>query len=170
MAKKTKKDLAQDSVKVRGFFKLRLGYPDENGVVKVVVGETPWVPNLITNLGKDQYLAQLLGAMAGSKQVTYAALGTGGAPVATDTALAGELTDAAGCRCAVNVTTANASGTVDFRFTLNSNVITAAHNISNVGLFNTSTTSAGTIFAGNTYTSSTLATNQAVNGTYEIRF
>lgn len=166
--KKTKQ-LAHEEVPLRGFFRLKVVEADGTGKTKVV-GDSGWNQNLITNLGKDQFLAQLLGAMAGSKQVTFAALGTGGAPIATDTTLAGELGDAAGCRCAVTPTTTNASGTVQFAFTLNSNVITAARNISNVGLFNTSTTQVGTLFAGNTYTSSALATNQAVNGSYQIRF
>jgi hypothetical protein len=42
----------------------------------------------------------------------------------------------------------------------------------NVGLFNVSgpTTASGTLFAGNTYTSSSCATNQNVNATYDIIF
>lgn len=166
--KNKNKQAAYEEVPLRGFFRLKV--VEKNGEVSKVVGDSGWQKNQVTNLGKDQYLSQLLAAMAGSKQVTYAALGTGTAPGATDTTLAGELTDAAGCRCAVTPTTVNASGTVQFAFTLNSNVITAAKTIQNVGLFNTSTTSVGTIFAGNTYTTSALATNQAVNGSYQIRF
>lgn len=160
----TKKNKAHDSVSVRGFYKLKVGKPDANGVVKVADYETDWIQNTITNLGKDEYLAQLLAGMSGSKQVNYAALGTGGAPAATDTSLAGELADASNLRCAVTPTTLNASGTVQFAFTLNSGIVTTSHNIANVGLFNISNVTSGTIFAGNTYTSSTLATNQAVNG------
>ena len=162
------KDAAFDEVPLRGFFRLKV--VEKNGEVTKVVGDSGWQKNQVTNLGKDQYLSQLLAGMAGSKQVTYAALGTGTAPGAADTSLNGELTDVAGCRCAVTPTTVNALGTVQFAFTLNSNVITAAKTIQNVGLFNTSTTATGTIFAGNTYTTSALATNQAVNGSYQIRF
>jgi hypothetical protein len=43
-----------------------------------------------------------------------------------------------------------------------------AYNISNIGLFNSSST--GTLFAGNTYASSSCASNQAVNITYDITF
>lgn len=168
MKTKKNKQLAHEEIALRGFFRLKV-VENNNGQTKVV-GDTGWTKNQITNLGKDQYLAQLLGAMAGSKQVTYAALGTGGAPASTDTTLSGELGDASNCRCAVTPTTTNASGTVQFAFTLNSNIITASRAISNVGLFNTSTTQVGTLFAGNTYTSSALATNQAVNGSYQIRF
>jgi hypothetical protein len=164
MAKKT----SQDAIAVKGFFKLKLNTHDKDG--KIVASETsPWRQNTVVNLGFEQYLAQTLGGMAGSKTVSHAALGTGTAPGATATTLDGEITDVAGMRMAVTPTTI-ASKTVQFAFTLNSNVITAAKTIQNVGLFNTSTTNVGTIFAGNTYTTSALATNQSVNGSYQIRF
>lgn len=155
--------ISKDGIKARGFFRLQI---NEGGQV---VGDSGWKENQVVNLGFDQYLCQTLAGMAGSKTISYAALGTGTAPGAADTSLNGELTDAAGCRCAVTPTTI-ASKTVQFAFTLNSNVITAAKTIQNVGLFNTSQTSSGTIFAGNTYTTSALATNQSVNGSYQIRF
>jgi len=70
----------------------------------------------------------------------------------------------AGTRCAVTPTTI-ASKTVQFAFTLASSVYSAPKTIQNVGLINhSSTATAGTIFAGNTYTTSALATNQSVNG------
>ena len=53
---------------------------------------------------------------------------------------------------------------------LASGVIAAASTIQNVGLFSGSTQGGGTMFAGNTYATSSLATNQAVNGTYNIAF
>jgi len=108
-------------------------------------------------------------ASAGSKTITHAAIGTGTAPGTSDTTLNGELTDAAGCRCAITTGTAG-SKTVNFTFTLASGVTVAARTIQNVGLFNGSTTNSGSLFAGNTYTTSALATNQAVNGTYAISF
>ena len=160
---------AIEELHVRGFFRLKIVETQKNGEIKVV-GDSGWKKNQITNLGKDQYLSQLLANMAGSKQVSYAAIGTGGVPAATDTTLSGELTDSANCRMAVSPSTINQSGTVQFAFTLNSGLITTSHAISNVGLFNVSTTASGTLFAGNTFTSSTLATNQAVNGSYQIRF
>lgn len=153
----------KSSIKARGFYRLHI---TENGKV---VGDTGWRENQVVNLGFDQYLCQTLAGMAGSKTISHAALGTGTAPGAAATSLDGEITDVAGMRCAVTPTTI-ASKTVQFAFTLNSNVITAAKTIQNVGLFNTSTTNVGTIFAGNTYTTSALATNQSVNGSYQIRF
>lgn len=158
MPKATKKgSMASDGIKARGFFRLQIA---DNGKV---VGDSGWKENQVVNLGFQDYLAATLGAVAGSKQITYAMLGTGTAPGATATALDGEITDAAATRCAVTPTTI-ASKTVQFAFTLASNVYTAAKTIQNVGLINhSSTATAGTIFSGNTYTTSALATNQSVN-------
>jgi hypothetical protein len=107
--------------------------------------------------------------MAGSLYVAYAALGTGGTLNASTTALPAELTGT-GLRMAVTPTTVNASGTVQFAFTLASGMTAGTGNISNVGLFAISNTTSGQVFAGNTYTSSALASNQAVNGSYQIQF
>src|SRR5437764_2903182 len=78
-------------IKVRGMFRVQLT-KDEHGRT-VVVGDSGWNKNLVTNLGFDQFLCQTLAGMGGSKTVAYMALGTGGAPVAADTSLASELTD-----------------------------------------------------------------------------
>lgn len=161
MSKKSKG--TSENVPARGFFRLQITEDNK------VVNDSGWRQNTVVNLGFDQYLCQTLAGMGGSKTVSYAALGTGTAPGATDTSLNGEITDVAGMRMAVTPTTI-ASKTVQFAFTLASSVITAAKTIQNVGLFNTSTTSAGTIFAGNTYTTSALATNQVVQASYQIRF
>ena len=155
--------LPVSGVKARGFFRLQITEDNK------VVNDSGWKENTVVNLGFDQYLCQGLAGMAGSKTVSHAAIGTGTAPAATGTSLDGEIADASNMRAAVTPTTI-ASKTVQFAFTLNSNIITAAKTIQNVGLFNTSTTTTGTIFAGNTYTTSALATNQIIQGSYQIRF
>jgi len=156
MAKK-KKGIQSDGVKARGFFRLQIQESDGR-----VAGDTGWKENQVTNEGFQDYLCKTLSGMAGSKTISYAMLGTGTAPGATATALDGEITDVAGTRCAVTPTTI-ASKTVQFAFTLASSVYTAAKTIQNVGLINhSSTATAGTIFAGNTFTTSALATNQSV--------
>jgi hypothetical protein len=161
--------IAEKKVGVSGFFRLKIGEPDANGRVVKVAGDTGFQKNTIVNLGYQYYLVQLLGGISGSSQLTYVALGTGTAPGAADTSLNGELTDAAGCRCAITPSVI-ASLTLQCAFTLNSNVIVANRTLQNVGLFATSTTSAGSMFAATTYATSQLQTNQAVNGSYQIRF
>ncbi len=155
-----------DGIKVHGFFRLNI-VEDSAGRPRVV-GDSGWVPNTITNLGFNYYLCQLLGNMGSSSQVKFAAIGTGTAPAAAGTALAGEITDVAGCRCAVTPTTVAGSKGVLFAFTLASGVATTTYTIQNVGLFSISNTNSGQIFAGNTYATSQLQSNQAVQGSYQI--
>jgi hypothetical protein len=158
----------KDQVTAKGFFRLKITEFDENGRAKVI-GDSKWKQNLITNLGYQNFIVGSLGAIAASSQASYFALGLGTAPGATDTALQSELTDAAGCRFTVSPS-AVSSKTLQLTGSLASNVITANRTIQNVGIFAVSTTSAGTLFAGNTYATSQLQTNQQVNVTYQIRF
>lgn len=168
----TQKNQAQDGLKIRGFYRIQI--TEDNGKV---VGDSGWKENAVVNLGFNNYLVKTLGAIAGSAQISHMALGTGGAPGATDTALAGEVsTNGSGSvvRSAVTAATSSSSKTARFTATFSSanSFITAAANISNVGMFNVSgpTTASGSLFAGNTYTSSSCATNQNVNATYDIIF
>jgi hypothetical protein len=64
-----------------------------------------------------------------------------------------------------------ASTTAQFTATFASSAsfLTAAADLSNIGLFAATTTN-DTLFAGNTYASSSCNTNQNVNVTYQIRF
>ena len=155
---------SQDGIKLQGFFRINI---TEDGRV---VGDSGWCKNQVTNDGILKFLTTpLTGGTA--NPVTHMALGTGAAPASNDTALSGEITHATNSRKTVS-TSIVSSRTAQFTAAFNSadSFITAAVNISNVGLFATSTTAAGTILAGNTYTSSSLATNQNVNATYQIRF
>lgn len=154
--------MSKSGIKVKGMFRVNI---EENGKI---VGDSGWKENLVTNLGFNQYLVSALGSIAGSKYVSHMAVGTGGAPVATDTTLAGEQS----VREAVTAATSSGSKTVRFTATFASadSFVTATKNLSNIGLFNTSTAAGGTLFAGNTYTSSAVATNQNVNATYDIIF
>ena len=155
----------QEALKIRGFAHVQLVEDD------VVVGDSGVVTNAIVNEGFRDYLARLLGGIANSKQVSHAALGTGAAPSGADTTLAGECDHAAGSRDAVTAAT-NGSTAVRFTGTFASadGHNTASINISNIGLFQQSNTGAATIFAGAAYASSSWATNQSVNYTYDITF
>jgi hypothetical protein len=166
MAKTTK-----ETGKLAGFYRVQVL---SDGKVE---GDSGWHQNTITNVGVTNYLLNYLGAGTGI-YVQYMGLGTGGAPAVTDTALAGEITDqfaSAGTNSRAAVSTSIVSSrTIQFTAAFNSanSFATASHNISNVGLVNTYLTSAatlGTIFAGNTFASSSVATNQSVQVTYQIR-
>lgn len=166
MAKK-KTAVVKERAGVRGFFRFQI-IEDKDGV-PVVVGDSGEQENQITNVGFQNGIVDCLGGISGSSQITHVALGTGTVPGASDTSLNGEITDVAGARCAVTPTVIS-SKTLQFAFTLNSNVYTAAKTIQNIGLFQTSTTNAGSLYAGQTYATSQLQTNQSVQGTYQLRF
>lgn len=152
----------QDGIRVKGFFRLHI---EEDGQL---VGDSGWRQNQVTNDGFNNFLAKLLGGISGSSQITHAALGTGGAPAASDTTLSGEVQK----RQAITAATSSSSKAVQFTATFSSanSFVTATANISNIALAATSTAGAATIFAGNTYASSSVATNQNVNVTYSITF
>lgn len=154
-----------DGMKVRGFFRVQL---TEDG--KGVMGDSGWQENQVTNDGIKQYIVDWLTSGAG-KSISHMAMGTGGAPASNATSLSGELTHSTSGRAAVTSSIV-ASGTAQFtaNFSSANSFVTATVNISNIGLFNTSTTALGTMFAGNTFASSTCTTNQTVNATYQIRF
>lgn len=165
------KKASQDNSAVRGFFRVHI---TEDGAI---VGDSGWKENLITNLGFNNYIVNSLGTGLTGAKISHAALGTGGAPLATDTVLAGEVsTNASGSvvRAAITAATSATSKSLVNTATFSSaaSFITASANISNIGLWGVSgpTTASGTLFAGNTYASSALATNQNVNVTYTINF
>lgn len=165
--------MAKSQKAVRGFFRVQL---TEDG--KGVVGDSGWRENTITNDGIKDYLLTWLVSGAGGKTVTHMALGTGSAPAVTDSTLDGELlhqyADATTNSRAAVSTSIIASKTAQFvaAFVSSNSFVTAAANISNVGLFNASLStnaSAGSLFAGNTFASSSCATNQNVYVSYQVR-
>jgi hypothetical protein len=151
--------------------RLRLKIIDFEGGKPKVVGDSGWLHNKITNLGAQYFLVQALAGAAGSSQLSYIALGTGSTVNSTDTGLLNELSDAAGCRIAIGANTSVvASRTLQIVGTLASNTITANRTIDDIGLFAVSSTTSGSMFAGTTFPTSQLQTNQAVNITYQIQF
>ena len=163
MKKSSRTHAVKDVARTRGFFKLDVVNPDGS-----VHQKGAWRENQIVNVGYQDFLMYLLAGSAGSLRPSHAALGTGTVPASNATTLAGELTETAG-RMALTTGTSGSKSVV-YTFTLASGVIAAASTIQNVGLFSGSTQGGGTMFAGNTYATSSLATNQAVNGTYTIAF
>jgi hypothetical protein len=163
-----KKKTHKSGARLRGFF--RLNIVDYKDGKEKIVGDSGWVENQVTNDGINQYLVNwLLGDTANAKSVKYITLGTGTVPASNATALAGEITHRTN-RETVS-TSVVSSRTAQFTAAFSSNgFITTTVTLQNIGLFNTTNTAAGTIFAGNTYATSTCASNQAVNATYQIRF
>jgi len=157
--------MAKDGMKMRGFYRVQI----EDGPTGKIVGDSGWLENTIVNEGFDDYLCRLLGKLAGSKQVEYMALGTGTAPNATHTTLDGEISGQR--KEATSNATVSQSTKLRFLQTFGStdSFLGGVSTLQNVGLFNL-TTSDATLFAGNTYTTSSCNTNQNVNVTYDITF
>lgn len=151
----------KDVINVRGFFRVQI--TEKDGEVK---GDSGWLENLVTNLGYNEYLVKALGSLSGSLYLSYAGLGTGGVPASGDTTLSGELQK----RTTFTAATSNTSKALNIygTFTSAGSFCTTTQNISNIGLFNSS--NAGTLFCGNTYNSSSCASNQNVNFSYIVSF
>lgn len=153
----------KENLKLKGFFRVQI---TEDG--KGIVGDSGWKQNQVTNLGIQDYIVDwLVGDTGNGKSVTHLAIGSGSQPASNGTDLQGEVVK----RQAVT-TSIISSRTAQFtgQFASVNSFVTNTQNVSNIGLFNTSTAGAGTIFAGNTYASSSCATNQSINCSYQIRF
>lgn len=154
-------------VKIRGFYHLQIVDPDGT-----IAGDSGWCKNNITDTGFQHYIVQLMGNSTGSSFVGYAALGEGTAPGDTATSLESEVQGSNGSGREAVTFSETGSKTAQWvcTFASSDSHVTATETIRNVGLFAISNETAGSIFAGNTYGTSTLATNQSVNLTYQVRF
>lgn len=149
---------ATDCLKVKGFFRIK---KDEDGGI---VADTGWLENTVVNLGFQDYICASIGAVAGSKQISHLAIGTGTAPATNGTSLEGET--------GTRKTTSNsvvASNTLQMTAAWASGDHPGGTpSVQNLGLFNTSAT--GTLCAGNTFSSSAWNSNQGISATYQLRF
>jgi hypothetical protein len=150
-----------EGVRVKGSLRLRIRNKDGS-----IHGDTGFLNNQVVNLGFNDYLVRTLGGITGSKVITHLALGSGTQPAAAGTSLQGEVVK----RKAITAATSSTSKALRLTATFGStdSFVTNTQNIRNAGLFNTS--AAGTLFAGNTFNSSSCATNQQVEVTYDVSF
>jgi len=157
----------ESGLKIQGFSRVQI---EQDGNI---VGDSGYIgPNQITNEGVRSFLARALGSITGSSYISYAGIGEGTQPGASDTTLQSECsgTNNLPQRASVNAVTSGSTG-VRFTGTFSSSnsFVTAQETIKNIGLFAATTTNA-TIFAGNTFSQSTIDTNQNANFTYDITF
>ena len=152
----------KEALQLRGFLRIKLG--EERTGKKIIVGDSGWKENQVTNLGFQNYVCALIGGLAGSKQVGAVVIGTGGAPATADTSLAGETKRQSCGNATVASKTMRATAAI-----ASGDHPGGTPNISNIALIET-TASGGTIMCGNTYASSTWNSNQGLSATYELRF
>jgi hypothetical protein len=151
-----------EQLNLKGFFRVKLG--EEKDGKTNIVGDSGWLENQVTNLGFQNYVCNLIGSLAGSKQVGMIIIGTGTVPNVTHTALDGEVKRQTCGNAVVASKTMRATA----------QIASGAHpggtpDIANIGLIE-NTASGGTLFCGNTFASSTWNSNQGLSATYELRF
>lgn len=153
------KSQPDDGVRVRGFFRVQI----EDGEFGIV-GDSGWQENQITNLGVLNIVNQLGTSLTGSKH-SHLGLGTGGAPASNATSLTGEVTSRAALTAASSGSTALQ---MTATFASSDSFVGTTQNIDVIGVFGS--VSAGTLLGGQTFASSSCATNQNVNATYTWTF
>lgn len=152
--------MENENLKVKGVFRLQI---TEDG--KGVVGDSGWCENQVTNLGIRDYLVyNLVGDTANRKTIGFMAVGTGGVPASNATTLGGEVVKRAAVSSSV-ISSRTAQFTASFMSS--ASFVTTTVTVNNIGLFNSSST--GVLFSGNTFATSSLATNQQLEATYQIR-
>jgi len=150
---------------IQGFTHIQIG-EDRDGKIEVV-GDSGWIgPNQVVDLGFQHYCCELIGAIAGSSQVTHMALGTGTVPGAAATSLNGETA----ARKAVSASVVSSKTLQLTAAWASTDQPGGTPTLQNVGLFATSTAGAGSMFAGNTYATSAWNSNQGISATYQLRF
>ena len=163
MARKKKVSHPSASVGLHGFF--RVAIKDEDGTV---TGDTGVQHNLIVDSGLTNYLTYVFAASAGSSVIGQAALGSGSLIGSAGTILPNAQNTSLYKTVSKTFITRAAStdgDTARYLATWASGTSTA--NISNVGLV---ATTGVKFFCGGTYASSSVASNQAINLTYDVVF
>ena len=134
--------------------------------------KTPWYHNRVVNQGFADFLCHGLLNDASASHFGFLALGTGTLPATDGTALPGELASSTG-----GVTRQTYSPTVSAStqiklygtFVSGSNsFFTGPLTLQNIGVYASSTGS--NIFAGMTYATQAVSSNQQVNATYQFSF
>jgi hypothetical protein len=159
----------QAVIGIGGMYRINIINPDGT-----VAGDSGWKKNVITNVGLSDYIMKKVISATGSLTPAYFALGSGNTSLATNaTSLPGQI--AGSQMVTIGANTASTSrgastdgGTVQMLATFSSNIFGTSTTIGIAGLHATSTP--GTVMCGGTFASSTVATNQAVNCSYQILF
>ena len=156
----------QNSLTAKGFFDLEIVDPDGT-----IAGKVERVPNLVTRHG-FQHIGLLVGTALTGTQFGWVNVGEGAAPATNATSLPTEVSGVGGVVIRATPTASTQAGSVTLRFLATmasaNSFVTATENVSNVGIFNHS--SGSSCVAGAAYTSSSCATNQAINITYDLVF
>jgi len=159
MSRTKKKYEMSPGIRINGFFRTQL-VDSETGEVQ---GDSGWIKNTTTTNGRN-IIAAAVGAVAGSYQIGYAAIGSGSTSnYSAETALKGVVNS----YMAVTPTTA-AVGTFQATCSFAGSNNTATFTVNEAGLFKTN--AAGSMFCGSTFATSQMQTSQNLNLTYQLTF
>jgi len=151
----------RQSINVRGFFRAQICDKKTGRIV----GDSGWRPNTVTNFGLDNACAGACIGAAGSAQAASAVMATQSTAVnATQISLVG--TEGA----VVDLTpTTVATGTARVTCSFDGTDLGATITVGSIGL-HSNTNAATDLIAGQSFTTSQMATNQDLNISYELRF
>jgi hypothetical protein len=156
---------------MEGFYRVQIVDPDGK-----VAGDSGWEHNLITNQ-LTQYISYLLLSSAGSSFISYIALGSSAtaALVTSASSLPGEyaksLMTSISAKTYTTRTSSTTGDTIQFQAQFASNSLATgaqSNSLTYVGLYATS--AANSLMCLGTFTSSTFASNQAINVSYNLVF
>lgn len=131
--------------------------------------DTGWIENTITNVSFAVF-SGLAGATGSQVAFTYLAVGTLAtpAPAATQTALAGEITDSGLARAAATVSRVTTTQTNDTLQLVKVWTASGTKTVEEIGVFNDATT--GVMAARGLTTSKALVSGDTLTATYQIKF
>lgn len=157
-------------VGMHGMFRVNIVDPD--GTVR---GDSGWKKNVLTNIGVNSGILGRFMGLTGSQGPNYFALGSGNASInVTATSIPGQITGAqmSAVTTATSGRTASSDGaTARYTATFSSNNFGNSTTVGMAGLhFTTSGASSTGLICAATFASSTVATNQAINCSYDVIF
>ena len=162
--RKVKEKIPSSSVGLHGFYHLQIVEPETGKIV----GDSGRHHNLITSDGLTQFMTYVFAQSAGSQLVTLAALGSGSIVATNATILPGSFATTLHKTVSKTfITRANSTNGDTARYLATWVSGTSTAKIANVGLYGNATSA---IFCGGTFASSSVASNQAVNLTYDVVF
>ena len=156
---------------MEGFYRVQIVDPDGT-----IAGDSGWEHNLITNQ-MTQYITFLLGSLTNSSFISYCALGSSAtaALVTSASSLPGEfaksLMTSISAKTWTTRTSSTTGDTLQFQCQFASNSLVTGGgtgSLTYVGLYATS--AANSMLCHGTFTSSTFASNQAINVSYNLVF
>lgn len=165
-SKRTKKGSPMTGIGIIGIARVNIVNPDGS-----IAADSGWHKNRITNVGLADYLCKTFLQAAGSQTVAYMAVGKGTDTLATNaTAMTSQC--AGSHMVTVSSSSSSRASSTDgvlarHLATFVSNGFAAATTIGQAGLHYATD---GSIMCAATFVTSAVATNQAINCTYDISF